>query len=161
MGVSMVAVIPVQIPLSWLAARPARVAVFVGCYAVGASGLVLVPLANEPSLWLAICLFLFGACSGAMYPLGLALLGERVSASGLARAYAWYMAIECVGSQLGSAAMGKARDSWGHHAMFPVGLAAVLGVLATWGVLQVLRRRQDHTAPSLPSDKGSDSREAA
>jgi hypothetical protein len=28
--------------------------------------------------------------------------------------------------------MGKARDQWGEASMFPMGLAAVLGVLVLW-----------------------------
>ena len=56
----------------------------------------------------------------------------------LARAYAWYLAVECVGSQLGAAAMGKARDQWGDASMFAVGLTAVLLVLAIRFALQFL-----------------------
>ena len=60
--------------------------------------------------------------------------------SGLPRAYAWYLAVECVGSQAGAAIMGRARDDWGETAMFGVGLAAVMGVLAVWLVLQLFFR---------------------
>jgi predicted MFS family arabinose efflux permease len=77
-----------------------------------------------------------------MYPLGLSLLSDRTSANGLARAYAWYMAIECVGSQAGAAAMGKARDLWGDASMFAVGFIALVAVLAFWLTSQILLRRQ-------------------
>ena len=47
--------------------------------------------------------------SGAMYPFGMSLLEESVPASNLARAYAWYITMECIGSQMGAASMGGAR----------------------------------------------------
>jgi len=75
-----------------------------------------------------------GACCGALYPLGLALLGERVPASGLARANAWYLACNCAGSLTGPIVIGLAIDRYGLAAQFAVGAAAVLGVLAIGGV---------------------------
>src|SRR5207249_1400729 len=116
-------VILFQVPVSWLADRWGRRPVLLACYAVVLGALGAVPYC-PPGACLAGCLFLFGACSGAMYPLGLALLGDRGSAAGLARAYAWYLAMECVGSQMGAAVMGKARDLWGESAMFAIGLGA-------------------------------------
>jgi MFS family permease len=139
MSVTMIGVIAVQVPVSWLADHYGKTPMLLGCYAVVALGLLTIPwLAN--SIWLAVGLFCFGACTGAMYPLGLSLLGERTPASGLARAYAWYLAIECVGSQVGAAAMGKARDDWGETAMFAVGFAAVVLVLTIWLGLRYFRR---------------------
>ncbi len=134
MGATMVGVILFQIPISWFADRWGKTPTLLACYGVVAVGLLAIPLIGE-STALAAMLFCFGACSGAMYPLGLALLGERTVESDLARAYAWYLAIECFGSQLGAAAMGQARDLWGESAMFHVGLAAVAGVLAFWFVI--------------------------
>jgi MFS family permease len=138
MSVTMVGVIAFQVPVSWLADRYRKTPMLLGCYTVVALGLVTVPWLSN-SFWLAIVLFAFGACTGAMYPLGLSLLGDRVPADGLARAYAWYLAIECIGSQGGAAAMGRARDAWGETAMFSIGLIAVLAVLAIWLVLRFLR----------------------
>jgi MFS family permease len=141
MSVTMVGVILFQVPVSWLADRLGSVPVLLGCYAVVLAGLAAVPLLG-PSLALTVCLFLLGGCSGAMYPLGLSLLGERLPESSLARAYAWYMAVECVGSQLGAAAMGVARDGWGEAAMFPVGAAALLLVLVPWILLPKTARAE-------------------
>ncbi len=141
MGVTLVGVIAFQVPVSWLADRLGRVPVLLACYAVTAGALLIVPL-STPGVFLAVVLFLFGACSGAMYPLGLSLLGERVAEAALARAYAWYLAMECLGSQLGAAAMGEARDRWGEASMFAVGLAALGLVLAGWGVVRKTKRRK-------------------
>jgi uncharacterized membrane protein len=93
-----------------------------------------------------------------MYPLGLSMLGDRIAESGLARAYAWYLAIECVGSQLGAAAMGAARDFWGGASMFVVGLAAVVGVLNVWWITT---RNQRNVVAIGDSDTGDTSRRHA
>jgi MFS family permease len=139
MGVTMIGVILFQVPVSWLADRHGRVSVLMGCYAVTLAGLALVPYCPG-TLSLGCCLFAFGACSGAMYPLGLAVMGEGLPESSLARGYAWYMAIECAGSLTGAPAMGAARDLWGDGAMFPVGAAAVGLVAVVWFGLRSWQR---------------------
>jgi MFS family permease len=135
-GLSMVGVIVFQLPLSWLADCFGRVRVLLGCYAVVALALWWVPRSEAP-LALALGLFALGACAGAMYPLGLSLLSANVADAALPRAYAWYLAMECVGSQLGAAVMGQGRDWWGEASMFAVGLAAVGLVLAIWAVVRM------------------------
>jgi MFS family permease len=124
----MVGVIVAQAPIAWLADRLGRGAVLVGCNAVTLLGIaaLMLPLGHA---WLAAWLFVVGACSGALYPLGLALLGERTAPGGLARANAWFLAINCVGSMVGPAAAGLAVDGFGYRAMFVAGGVAVGGVL--------------------------------
>ena len=134
MSVTIVGVILFQVPVSWLADRYGKTPLLLACYGVVLGGLVAIPWLSN-SIALAACLFCFGACSGAMYPLGMAMLSDRMPESGLARAYAWYLAVECVGSQAGAAAMGKARDLWGETSMFTIGFVAVAGVVAAWLVL--------------------------
>jgi MFS family permease len=147
MGVTMIGVILFQVPVAWIADRYGRLPMLLGSYAVVLATLALVPCCRG-LLPLGICLFAFGAFSGAMYPLGLSLLGEGLSESSLARAYAWYLAMECVGSLIGAAAMGGARDLWGQSAMFAVGVAAVAAVLAAWIGLGLIRRLPTATAPA-------------
>lgn len=144
MGVAMIGVIAFQIPVAWIADRRGRQPTLVACYAVAIAGLVMVPWC-ESHAWLGFWLLLFGACSGAMYPLGMSLLDEHLPVSSLARAYAWYMAMECVGSQLGAAIMGGARDLWSGGAMFVVAAAALILVLASWWGLTILSRRRSST----------------
>lgn len=139
---TMVGVIVFQIPVAWLADRCGRTAVLISCYAVVAAALVFLPLC-EPSAWLVVWLFLVGACSGAFYPLGLALLGERVPQANLARANAVYLAVECVGCWVGPSVMGAVIDSHGDlRAMFATALAVLLSSLIIWFGLQLLARRQ-------------------
>lgn len=134
MGVTMAGVILCQVPVAWLGDRLGRRRVLLGCYALVMAALMLVPWSDSlpgRGFWL----FVLGAGSGAMYPLGLSLLGDKIPESALPRAYGIYLAIECVGSQLGAAAMGRARDLWGGGAMFAVGIAGLGLALLAWGSL--------------------------
>jgi MFS family permease len=136
MSCIMIGVILLQVPLASLSDKVGRMRVLLGCYAVTMLGLTFTPLCG-PSLWLGLCLVLTGACSAAFYPLGLALLGEQTPRSGLARANAWYLGINCMGSLSGPVLCGITADMFGARAMFAVGLAAVcavpcLGLLLHW-----------------------------
>jgi MFS family permease len=127
----MIGVIVVQVPVAWLADLFGRQLVLLACYGMVVIGLVGLLLAGASPL-LPVWLFVVGACSGAFYPLGLALLGENLPPGQMDRANAWYLSIECLGSLMGPAAMGVARDWAGETAMFVVGEAAVLVVLVVW-----------------------------
>lgn len=157
MGAAMAGVVLFQVPTGWLADRCGTRSVLLGCYTLVAAGLIAVPLVDHLVL-LAALLFVFGAASGAMYPLGLALLGERAGSGNLARAYAWYLALECVGSQLGAAAMGRARDLWGETSMFAVGLTATLLTLVLWRL--VTRRSDERCVQTAPAEAQGRSRAA-
>jgi MFS family permease len=132
----MIGVILAQVPVAWLADRLGRSQVLLACNIVALAGIgcLLVP---GSFAWLAFWLFVVGASSGAFYPLGLALLGERLPASGLARANAWYLGINCLGSLTGPVVAGVAMDWFGRGALFLAGGGAVLLVLATWLVLRI------------------------
>jgi MFS family permease len=135
----MIGVLLFQVPAAWLADRLGRTRALLGCYLAAALGLAVVSLCTGP-LELTFGLFLVGACSGAFYPMGLAILGERLPAGSIARASAWYLAINCVGSAIGPICIGEAADLFGRKAMFVVGEVAVVSVVAVWAVLQGLSR---------------------
>jgi MFS family permease len=153
----LIGVLLAQAPVAWLADKLGRTAVLAGCNVVALVGVgcLMVPAGVA---WLAAWLFVVGACSGAFYPLGLALLGERTPPAGLARANAWYLAINCVGSLTGPVVAGAAMDCFGRGALFAVGGAAVGLVLAAWVVLQRARRR---AAPEAPAEGAAGARRAA
>jgi MFS family permease len=153
MFLTMAGVILFQVPISWLADRCGRMPILLGCYAVLAATLIAVPLCS--SAWLAAMLFLMGGCSGVLYPLGMSLLGERLPDSALPRAYAWYLAIDCIGSQLGAPIMGQARDWWGEGSMFAAGFAAVLLVLASAAVIQRLRVSKPPKEPAIDARRAA------
>ena len=136
MGVTMIGVIVFQIPVSWLADRLGRTRTLLACYGIVLATLLSLPWISS-LIVLGCVLFLLGACSGAMYPLGLSLLGNKVSAGSLSRAFALYTMMECIGSAMGDSLMGSARDLWEDVAMFHVGTLALSVVLALWSAVQL------------------------
>jgi MFS family permease len=157
----MIGVIVFQVPVAWLADRCGRMRVLVGCYGVVLAGLALLPFCGV-SPWLVLWLFLVGACSGAFYPLGLTTLGERVPGPGLARANAWYLALNCLGSLMGPGIMGEVMERCGQQALFTVGLVAVGLVPAVWVGLRLLEASQrGRSALAVASPVGISDREAA
>jgi MFS family permease len=117
-----------QVPLAWLADRLGRLYVLLGCH-----GLLMLTLLSvrwcPGTLLLAVSLFLLGTCCGALYPLGLALLGDRVPPAGLARANAFYLASNCAGSLCGPVLLGLAIDLFGQPSQFLAGTIAVAVVV--------------------------------
>jgi MFS family permease len=150
-GALFIGVVLAQLPVAWLADRLGRLRILIGCHALVLAGLASMPFWKAP-LELAVCLFLLGACCGALYPLGLALLGERVPPTGLARANAWYLACNCAGSLSGPYLIGKTIDCLGQRAQFPAGMSAVLLVLGVWIAWSVLFGKQ-RSARALTPDK--------
>jgi MFS family permease len=120
-------VLVAQLPMCWLADRWGVARCVVACLLMLLIGSVLTPWVAGGLLFLT--LFLLGACCGALYPLGLALLGERVPSSLLARANAYYLTANCLGSLAGPLVIGLAIEFFGLTALFGVGAVAVAGVL--------------------------------
>jgi MFS family permease len=117
-----------QLPLAWLADRLGRLYVLLGCHVFLMTALLLVRWCPGTPI-LAASMFLLGTCCGALYPLGLALLGERVPPAGLARANAWYLASNCAGSLCGPVLFGWAIEWFGQPSQFLAGTIAVAVVL--------------------------------
>jgi MFS family permease len=143
MGGLFAGVILAQLPLASLADRLGRLRVLLLCHALLLAGVLLTPFARA-ALPLGACLFVMGASCGALYPLGLALLGERIGPAGLAKANAWYLACNCAGSLSGPLLLGLVVDWFGLRAQFVVGAAAVVLVLAAWGGLPAPRAVLPH-----------------
>lgn len=132
----MIGVILFQVPVAWLADLLGRAPVLLACHVVVLAGLIALPFCAGHIL-LPMCLFLIGACSGAFYPLGLSLLGEQVRDAALARATAYYLALNCLGSLIGPVVTGIVMDSFGKAALPVSGIAACAIVLAAWLLLRV------------------------
>ncbi len=144
-SLAVIGVLLCQLPVAWLADRVGRARVLLGCYALVLVGWGALPLCG-PSPWLALWLFLLGAGSGAFYPLGLALLGERLPDSALDRANAWYLAVECAGCVAGPVVIGHARDWLGVQATCPVVQAALVLSLVIWAGLRLTDRNRRREA---------------
>ncbi len=154
LGASMVGILLFQVPVSWLGDLLGRTGVLLACYGIVAAGLWIMPWL-APGMWLVVWLFLLGGCSGSFYPLGMALLGNHDSEARLAKAYAWYMILEAVGSQMGPPLMGMARDQWGEAAMFVVGEIAVMAVLCTWIAIPSRGQRKNAAEGSDLTESGT------
>jgi MFS family permease len=143
LGALFAGVLVAQLPMCWLADRWGVSRSLLYCLLVLLGGMVAVPWASGTLLLIA--LFVLGACCGALYPLGLALLGERVPDLLLARANAYYLTANCLGSLAGPVVIGLAIEGFGLSALFGVGALAVLFALALapW-------YRSATTAPALP-----------
>ncbi len=124
-GAMFAGVVAAQLPVGWLADRLGRRRILMACHGLLLSGLILVPLTPWTAL-AGVELLIVGAACGAMYPLGLALLGERLPASALGEANAYYLAANCAGSLLGPLVIGWAVSLAGLSALFVVGAAALL-----------------------------------
>jgi MFS family permease len=142
LGVLFAGVIVFQIPLARLADRLGRTRMLLGCHAVVLVGVALLPWLAGP-LGLGATLFVVGACCAALYPLGLAVLGERVPPPAMGRANAWYLASNCAGSLGGPVLTGAAMDLFGRRALFASAATAVVAVVGLWLVGRRLRRRAE------------------
>jgi MFS family permease len=151
----MIGVILAQVPVAWLADRFGRAGILAACNVLTLVGLVGL-LFSFGTMWLAICLFVAGACSGAFYPLGLALLGDRIPASALARANGCYLSINSLGSLVGPILAGHAMDRFGRPSLFVVGVVAVGLVFATWLALEAKFRLWPPMTADNPSPLGEE-----
>ena len=120
-------VLACQAPVGWLADRLGRRQMLVGCFAATAAALLVVPAAG---VGLVPCLLVAGVASGAFYPLGLALMGEKVTTADVPRANAWFLGVNSFGSLVGPAAAGAVMEALGPAALFPTSAAVVVAALA-------------------------------
>jgi MFS family permease len=147
MGCVILGVIAAQLPIAWLADRFGRSATLLACYLAAVAGLCVLPFCAGTGP-LVFWMWIVATCGGAFYPLGLALLSERLPANGLARANACFLTINGAGSLVGPVVAGAAMDRFGGGALFGVGVGAIGLVLAMWAMAG--RRISQRTTPSLP-----------
>jgi MFS family permease len=133
MGSLLLGVVLFQMPVAWLADRLGRTRVVLVCHAAVLASLLCLPYCSGAAE-LAAWLFVLGACCGAEYPVALAVLGERLPPTALARANAWFLASNCAGSVVGPALTGRAMDLFGSKALFGTSAGSVGLVLVVWVV---------------------------
>ena len=143
MGAAFAGVLIIQVPVGWLADRLGKLPILLGCYGFLVAGLIFVPGCTTTA-GIGSWLFVLGASTGALYPLGLSLLSDRVSPTILVRAYSWYLALDCIGSVMGGLAMGQACKLWGESALFGTGLVAIGLVLGAAVVMRLKAWRIEH-----------------
>src|SRR5262249_6766624 len=85
-------------------------------------------------------LFVVGVFSGALYPLGLALLGERLPPAALSRAGSCFLAVNCLGCLISPVVAGAAMTLFRDSPLVVSG-AVALALLLVAAAASVSRRR--------------------
>ena len=128
-----------QWPIGWLADHLDRRAVLAGCTLISAALVLLLTAVPAQSLAIVAVIMLWGGISFAIYPVGLALLGQRFNGGDIARANTAFSLIYIVGGLVGRPLTGAAMDAVGEP-----GLGWTLGFfysIAAVGALLAMRRR--------------------
>ncbi len=128
-----------QWPIGWLADHADRRAVLAGCTIASLVLVLLLPVVSVQSLAIIAVIMLWGGISFGIYPVGLALLGQRFNGGDIARANTAFTMLYIMGGFVGRPLTGAAMDAVGEP-----GLGATLAVfygLTAAAALLALRRR--------------------
>ena len=131
--------VALQWPIGWLADNVDRRGVLAGCTLISAALVIGLTFVPAQSLSIVGVIMLWGGISFAIYPVGLALLGQRFHGGDIARANTAFSLIYVVGGLVGRPLTGAAMDAVGEP-----GLGWTLGffyAIATVGALLAMRRR--------------------
>jgi len=102
-----------QWPIGWMADHADRRAVLAGCTLASAILVGLLPTVPAQSLTIVGVIMLWGGISFAIYPVGLALLGQRFNGGDIARANTAFSMLYIVGGLVGRPLAGAAMDAVG------------------------------------------------
>jgi MFS family permease len=129
-----------QWPIGWMADHFDRRAVLAGC-ALASALLVMVLSAVSPqSLAVIAVIALWGGLSFAIYPVGLALLGQRIGDGDIARANTAFSMLYIVGGLIGRPLAGAAMDAFGDPGLG--GTLALFYVIAGVAALLAFHRHR-------------------
>ena len=131
--------IVLQWPISWMADHFDRRAVVAGCALVSAVLVALLPIVPATSPAVIGTVLLWGGISFAIYPVGLALLGQRFRGGDIARANTAFSMIYILGGLIGRPMTGAAMDAFGDAGLG--GTLALVYALAGTTALIAWRRR--------------------
>ena len=102
-----------QWPIGWLADHADRRAVLAGCTLASALLVVALALVSAQSLAIIAVIGLWGGLSFSIYPVGLALLGQRFGGGDIARANTAFSMLYILGGLVGRPLAGAAMDTVG------------------------------------------------
>ncbi len=128
-----------QWPVGWMADHFDRRAVLAGCTLASAGLVLLLSLvpATSPAVYAVV--LLWGGISFAIYPVGLALLGQRFAGGDIARANTAFSLLYIFGGLVGRPATGAAMDVFGEPGLG--GTLALFYAAAGIAALLALQRR--------------------
>ena len=125
-----------QWPIGWLADHADRRLVLAGCTLASTLLMIALPLVPAQSPGVIAVIMLWGGISFAIYPVGLALLGQRFRGGDMARANTAFSLTYILGGLVGRPITGAAMDSFGDRglgwtlAVFYV--AACIAAVVAW-----------------------------
>ncbi|MEM1380398.1 MAG: MFS transporter [Pseudomonadota bacterium] len=118
-----------QLPVGWLTDKVSPRRVMTGCALLGAGFALLVPL-TQGQIWLLYAvLFIWGGAVGALYTVGLIVVGNTFKGSALASANTAFVFTYAAGAVLGPFIAGTARYGFGANGLMVV-IALALGAYA-------------------------------
>jgi MFS family permease len=106
-----------QWPIGWLADHADRRIVLAGCTLASTLLVVALPLVPAQSAGIIVVVMLWGGISFAIYPVGLALLGQRFRGGDMARANTAFSLIYILGGLVGRPLTGAAMDAFGDRGL--------------------------------------------
>ena len=106
-----------QWPIGWMADHFDRRAVLVGCTGASALLMLALPMVPAGSPGVVAVIMAWGGVSFAIYPVGLALLGQRVKGADIARANTAFSLFYILGGLIGRPVTGAAMDLFGDVGM--------------------------------------------
>jgi len=106
-----------QWPIGWLADHADRRIVLAGCTLASTLLVVALPLVPAQSAGVIVVVMLWGGISFAIYPVGLALLGQRFRGGDMARANTAFSLIYILGGLVGRPLTGAAMDAFGDRGL--------------------------------------------
>ncbi|MBV8392673.1 MAG: MFS transporter [Alphaproteobacteria bacterium] len=129
-----------QWPIGWLADHVDRRVVLAGCALASMLLVVVLSAVSAQSLAIIAVIALWGGLSFAIYPVGLALLGQRIAGGDIARANTAYSMLYILGGLVGRPLAGGAMDAFGGAGLG--GTLAVFYSIAGAAALLAFHRRR-------------------
>jgi MFS family permease len=135
--VTVVGGVVLQFPIGWLADHVGRTGLLIALAALGAAGMVVVPLLAAVPLMLHGLLFLVGGMVGGLWTVPMVMLGEKFRGVDLATINVATALLYGVGSVIGPSVLGATMELSPHGLMLAMALApaglAVAGLAAAAG----------------------------
>ena len=131
--------VALQWPIGWMADHFDRRAVLAGCTLTSAVLVMMLPLVPATSPAIYGVLLVWGGVSFAIYPVGLALLGQRFKGGDIARANTAFSLLYIFGGLIGRPLTGGAMDLFGERG-FGWTIAVFYVACGVWALLALRRR---------------------
>ena len=130
-----------QPPIGWLADHMDRRLLLIICVVLLLAGAAGMPFALGVAPWNGLYIFFFGGVFGALYSLGVMLLGERFQGADLAAATTVFTVMWGIGGVIGPPTGGGGMDLWDPHGM-AAAVALLLLVYLPFPLVSYLRARR-------------------